>query len=86
MTHTTPCWDVAAAVAWFVIRRGVYCRYLNNNAIMAIPTGLFNFTPALIELYGRPRPDMGRGRPPAQAPRSPATTLGNRIAIPSCVL
>ena len=36
--------------------------------------------------YGRPRPTMGRGRPPAQAPRSPATILGNRIALPSCVL
>ena len=69
----------------FAIRRGVYCRWLYNNAITTIPTGLFNFTTALGTLYGRLRPAMGRGRPPAQTPRSPATILGNRIALPACV-
>ena len=42
----------------------VHCRYLDNNAITAIPMGLLNFATALIRLYGRPRPNMGRGRPP----------------------
>ena len=70
----------------FGIRRGVYCRHLENNVITAIPTGLFNFTTALYTLYGRPRSAMGRGRPLAQATRSPATILGNRIALRSCVL
>ena len=58
----------------------------DNPGLTAIPPGLFDFTPALSTLYGRLRPAMGRGRPPTQAPRSPATILGNRIALPSCVL
>ena len=43
------------------------CKYKPD--LTAIPTGLFDFTTALVYLYGRPRPAMGRGRPPAQAPR-----------------
>ena len=78
--HVAPLWRC------FAICRGVYCRHLNYNAITAIPTGLFNFTTKLAYLYGCPRPAMGRGRPPVQAPRSPGTILGNRIALPSCVL
>ena len=69
----------------FAIRRGVYCRVLNSNVITAIPTGLFDFTPALEMLYGRLRPAMGRGRPLAQAPRSPATIRGNASPFhPAC--
>ena len=60
------------------------CNY--NPDLTAIPPGLFDFAPALEELYGRPRPAMGRGRPAAQTPRPPATILGNRIALPSRVI
>ena len=58
----------------------VYCRHLNNNVITAIPGGLFNFTTALIGLYGRPRPTMGSAAHLHRHSGRPAT-LGSRIAL-----
>ena len=60
-----------------------------NPDLTAIPPGLLNDYTALRRLYGDALVPawtwQGRGRPPAPAPRSPATILGNRIARPSCV-
>ena len=59
-------------------RRYMHCRELHNNAITAIPSGLFDFTTALLYLYGHHRPTMSRGRAPtyalasvARCPRQP---------------
>jgi hypothetical protein len=43
----------------FLPSAAVYCRRLYNNAITAIPGGLFNFATALTELYGRPPLNLG---------------------------
>jgi len=48
-------------------RRYMHCRQLHNNAITAIPSGLFDVTTALQQLYGHHRPPMSRGRAPTFA-------------------
>ena len=52
---------------------------MENNALVAIPAGLLDFTTTLTYMYGRPRIIMAAHADPAEAQRSPAI-LGNRHA------
>ena len=60
-----------------------YCQ--NTPGLTAIPPDLLDDARRLEYLYGRPRPNMGHGRPATQAQRS-TTTFSNRIALslPAC--
>ena len=53
-------------------------RFMSNNFITAIPSGLFDITTALRKLYGRPRPT------PIQHPTASASQIG--IAVRSACL
>ena len=72
--------DAVAVACFFTIRRPAV-RWLGDNAITAIPTGLFDFTTALTDLYGRLRITLAVDAHPARAQRSPVI-LGYRIAGP----